>query len=586
MKKLLPLALLILFAVSTYSQTDDTVRVEGGAPILTIVGFVLILIGVFLIYKLWKTAGGAETEYDKLNKRVNQLKELIERTKYDFFKRRVAEDKADKLIREYEEEIKQTTRRIEELKSKFDIHDAHLGKATKPRNLLIVTSILIFMLAGLLFLSQIATMFEESGGGYDQIDQKQGDLDPMQAMQICPTAESQRDIAGCFSEAARMMANEDFEYALQLCAQIEDSSFASECLLSVAENIDDGDDILRICTRVEDPQTRQNCCNRFFFGSSGIRMQYADQAVQCCGNLSDDADAQQKYCENVARDLSRSNLTKAAEICALVKDVNSKDDCYHTLAREQSSSDAEAMQFALELCAGISDTERRDNCYGDISRNAKGSNPPVALEACKRISSKDKKGDCSPDSMGPISVDQAIELCLDMGNENEKSNCLNNIAYRYEPEEAIAACDYMPDPQSENCYQEIARRVQNNATLALKFCGRIDNELKEDECIREVARNSYGLEFSVLLEICRRISQPQKVNDCVNEAVYNHPQELLEDVDSALAFCKKMPSNQRDNCYYNIARSIYGLDKGEASDVCDLMKDEWRVKECKRGNFN
>ena len=628
MKKLAPLLLIVLFAAGAYSQSPEDLSDDGATPELGILGLILILVGILLIYKLLKKAGGAEEDYDSLGKKEEELKDLINRTKYDFFKRRIAEDKADKLIREYEEQVKKIIETRGKLKKEYDLMDAHLSRATKPRNLLTIVTLLIFLLTGSLFLGALEPIFKEPFRPYGE----EKDFDPYQAMELCPSAPSQRDVDGCFFDAARRIANEDPDKAIEYCSQITMPNEADSCLTDIAYGVATTNlsRVLEICALISDPKKIGNdCCRPYFLETREVIRERPDLPIECCKLTLGDSEGRGEYCMDLARELAHfGDVQSAIEICGLILDQGDQGKCYLEVIREIGEEgldtvDSEAIGLLIESCSEILNTGSRENCYWEMANSLKDFNATLAVEVCRRMEGGDDRGGCMREVQRILideDIDMAIEQCLNTPESNEAMNCLWGIMEETrDPESQLAVCKSFPiekkmedcffriiqdnrgDPQlvldvcgymedtekSDNCYYEVFRNLRDNATMALLVCNKIKDKTTKDNCLLEAARELDGMEFSVRFSTCEKVSQPTKSKDCISNLIWSYPEDLLEDdnLDLMLDYCSGLSTNQEDDCYQNIARNIYDFDRRAARDVCELMRDDWRMNECKKGNF-
>lgn len=529
-------------------------------PVLGISGILCIILAAFLAYRLFKKRGSATGGANKLELRTKELRDLIKTTRTDFYKRKIEEDKADKLIREYEEELKLTTKQIAVLRGRYGKAEEKFS-LLKPANIAILIAIVALLVLGLMLLSST----EPPSGDTTKQGEVTGD---------CTAMEKAEDRDKCYQGLAEQQAAGDPVAAISSCGIVGDSKIKDECYANVARNV---------------------------FGLN------ASAGAEACGLVSDNGSRQSCYYDIILRDEKaiKKHPDLALEACMRIDEQG----CYYNIARAVRTEDP---YLALSACARIEDNSQRDSCIVD-EVVWYVSNATLALEICSNNASESKRADCvkkTCDRQANATARFLMDNCCPMLSDGDAFECYKRAAITVagnDTDLAIEACRTATalgpiyKNRARDCYESMMAAL-GDINEAVKVCEKVPDLTNCNDAIWSV--------FGPTLGICQSISSKNMRNKCIERLVQNagsceevaeicevaenrpscyeqglqNKNEMIESCpQKAIDICLEESQNS-DNCLWTVANALKYSNPTMAKKACNEMEDENQKNSC-RGNL-
>lgn len=522
-----------LIKAMVLAQPD--VPVAEGSPIFAMVGVACIIVAVYLAYHLLKRRGGLREQSKKLEKRAKELKKLIKRTQFDFYKRRIEEDKADKLIREYEEELKSATEQIKDMKEKYGAVQTSRWAYLKPRNIAQVTAIVLLIALGLFLMSLAGP---GSGGGIDY---------PGADFEDCSEVPDPEGRSDCYRKEAGAMSEENPLEAIRLCNMSEVPDIRDECYENIAYDVFGHDPGLgiRICGLIEEQGMREECYRGNLINQRERLNEYPGLALQAC-SFFPERDRDSCYFE-IAKELGESQTDIALEACSGIQNKMTSENCIVENVVYFIKDSTEAAQ----LCSGME--RRMEDCFRNALSEVKDVKEAIGI--CNHATGRFGE-DCVNKLIYEFGFELGLGECQSIESETARQNCMWQLLYSgslTDCHEVIGICKSMVGKEKSRCYED--EYLNKGGGIFIKGCPEESVDVCEEafegyrivECYWNVAREVANVDPGLAIETCGRITDRQKANEC----------------------------------YREVAKEIADDNPSLAKKACDKIGDDWMQEDCK-----
>ncbi len=472
-------------------------------------GLLICSAGLLLGYLLWERKERTE----RRKERLRELEDLIRRTKYLFYKRKISEEKANKIIQECEGEARVIEKRIEE-SGKLWISGIPLGENTE-----MVLCAVMFVVGTALIISGVLS--EE----------------------VRVEEESNTSTLGDQDYYLLALNSSNTETGIEMCSRIEDTAFRDICYMDLANGMETEEGITT-CGLVQNALERDKCYQRIIYRKSEIRrdpgkskkrcelvidrdsclLQIADtvgvsdpeEAMECCRDITKSG-VRDECLQNLAEKFSGWYDNYAIKACGYMEDYEARDSCLNTVWLNIPRKVVEDINTSLWICDGLYIGERacyqklvdafikdapaqvlqvcsiigadsQDECYEKVARTQE--NISLVLEACEKLDNVESCLEMASYRIVKENPEGALRLCDAISTAIEPrercyANWLNNTNITLYPDEVMWVCGNLS--KSDECYTEVARSFRNvSRIITERACNRINNETLREECISGV----------------------------------------------------------------------------------------------------
>ncbi len=511
---------------------------------LIIPGLACMGIAGFLLYRLFRGRGPGD-EMSRLELRTKQLKDLIKTTRLDFYKRRIEGDKADKLIREYEEELSLASKQIEGMRKKYGGSKASGGLSSPKGIATLAAAVALFVLGLFLLLGALREppdamgpeLYDEFSGGGPEDCSSITDLD-------------NRD--RCYEDKVESMADENPQKAAQYCDRVSDSEMRDECYRKVSSEAVDRNLSL---------------------------------ALDLCGKIGGEADSKECYWNLLQEyeDFIVKHPDKALGLCDLVSESDS-DDCFYTVANRLKEQD---VQKAIRACLGIGNKNRRDDCLFNNAVRAMD-NESAILQICKEYMGENRREDCLKIACSQDFIlgnpEIAREDCCGSMDSGMAGDCYIRIAMLMAQSDldfALETCGMMESTPfgrpPDDCYRSVMESAESTSEK-IQVCRHVSGAWSEEKCLQDLMWSA---------ETCREIIEVcENLDDefCEMKGIIdNNYGGMVKDCpQTAIDVCLDIGNEQQsDNCLRRVAEILASDNPSMARKACNEIEDEWQRDSCK-----
>jgi hypothetical protein len=525
-----------LIKAMVLAQPDGPV-VEGN-PVFVALGVVCIILAIYLAYRLLKGRGGLREQSAGLDRRTKELKKLIKRTQYDFYKRRIEEDKADKLIREYEEELKSATEQIKGLQKKCGGMQTSRWAYLRPRNIAQIAAIAVLILLGIFLLSESGSQSEREF--YD------ASIYPDMGPEDCSKISDPDGRSDCYRKEAEAISKENPLDAIKLCNRTESSQMRDECYESIAYDVFGYDQELGIgvCSWIEDEGKRENCCRGTLINQGDRLNENPELALRACSFFSE---RERGYCYyDIAKEMGGVQTEIALEACSKIENQMDKENCIMENVVYFMDDNSKAAQ----VCSGLD--RRAEDCFRNLLSEVEDVNE--AIDICGYA--KDRFGEeCVTKLIYEFGFELGLEDCKSIEPEKTREDCMWQLLYSgslTDCHDVIGVCESI-NKDREKCYED--EYLNKGSGTFIKECPDESVEICEEafegyrvvDCYWNVARQVAGVDPNSAIDACGRITESQKANEC----------------------------------YRDVAREIADENPSVAKKACEEIDDDWMQEDCK-----
>ena len=507
---------------------------------LIISGLACIGIAAFLFYRLISSRGPGD-EMSRLELRTKQLKDLIKTTRLDFYRRRIEGDKADKLIREYEEELSLASKQIDELRRKYG-GPVTSARFASPKNIATLAVAIALLITGLLLMAN--ALSRAPGEESTNMILKKSPSD-------CSSISDLGDRDRCYKNMMEKIITEDPQKAAKYCDMLFEAEMRNECYRRVSieaanQNISLS---LELCGKIDDEADSKMCYWDLFQKSKDIIMQYPDRVLDLCGLLSEGNSNDCFYM--VAENIVSTSLQEAIQACLKITGVNRRDDCLLNgvmahlenplsairICRDHISKNRREDCFrsacsdefimenpagAREYCCGSMEGTMATDCYVKIARITAPSDLNFAIETCGMIKGFPfgrSSEDCYRLVMRLVeNISQKITVCQHVSGGWSKESCLQDLLWSAETcQEVTEICDYIDDlfcAVRSIIGDDYGRRARECPQLAIGLCLDLPSDQQVWDCLQQLAGILASDNPSMARKACNEIEDKRQRDAC------------------------------------------------------------------------
>ncbi|MFQ5871804.1 MAG: hypothetical protein ACE5IB_06575 [Candidatus Geothermarchaeales archaeon] len=319
--------------------------------------------------------------------------------------------------------------------------------------------------------------------------------------------------------------------------------------MSEEEVMADPDGALETCDRATISQLRDSC---YMNVASILADKQATRAVGVCSSVEDDSMRYSCYGE-VALLSYEADAESAERACGAIERVDRRDECFRSVFLRREPI-LENPSLSLDICSELSD---KDECAFNVANTIRSENPSMAREACGEIESTGFRDECYSTvarAMKGIDPTEAVKACFEIENEYTQYDCLSEVWIGL-PDVVVA----MPDQSIGLC--EAA-------------------QVKRDSCLWEVALALRTTNPPKAVAACEKVGDVFERDSCLGETWYRVPSRVASDPDESMRICAEVSPDRRDECYWNVASSLYMTNRARALEACENIVDPATKEGC------
>ena len=507
---------------------------NGDSTPFAIISIACIAFALFLAYRLFKKRKAGEAE--RLKMRIKELNGLIKTTQLYFYTRKIAEDKANKLIIEYEEELRLSNEQLAKIsKNKTSL---------KLYVIIHIIAIAALLILGILLMS--LAMVEAPGNA------KLESMGPeFEGSGWCSEEPDPNNRDECYSGAAMEIASDNGLLAIDYCKQIQSEKKLDECYSTISGSILESNVSLgfELCGLVNDTGYQRDCYLNFVNDPNRV-LDYSDLAFQACAVIPKEG-----------------------------------DNCYYQIARANAEI---APLIAVQACLNISDPNNRGGCItNEIIK--KMDNASQILELCNTYVEEDQRGGCvrevCDEEFVMANFETARGQCCASLKSDERNSCYENIAMlavSSDMDFALETCEMLGKSafgsSAESCYQNMVRNV-GNLSEKIYICQHLVGSWSADDCLNNLMNGVKSC--SEVIELC---DYQDDSASCSMQAILNNNYGKLAKTcpDDIIDVCAAIENSQQsDDCFYRLAQVLSSDNSAKARAACNEIEDEGRRSDCR-----